>query len=78
MNTLRQLRRLILAIRYKIAVKKARKLAELFGIKYYVLYMNGKMKVVPKRTVKELIARRRFKKGTTIETIEKRALYITK
>lgn len=78
MNTLRQLRRLIFAIRYKIAVKKARKLAELFGIKYYVLYMNGKMKVVPKRTVKELIARRRFKKGTTIETIEKRALYITK
>lgn len=78
MNTLRQLRRLIFAIRYKIAVKKARKLAELFGIKYYVLYMNGKMKVVPKRTIKELIARRRFKKGTTIETIEKRALYITK
>lgn len=75
---MRKIREIIWAIRYKIAVKKANRLAELFNMKYYVLYLNGKLKVVPKQNIKALIAKRRFKKGTTIEMIEKRALYITK
>lgn len=42
------------------------------------LYMGGKLKVVPKRNICELIHRHRFRKGTTIRDIEKMALFITK
>lgn len=77
-NVIKRIKQKIFALKYKRAVKKANKFAELVGIKYYVLYMNRNIKVVPKKTIKELIARRRFKKGTTIEMIEKRALYVTK
>lgn len=65
------------AWRYKIAVRKAKELAELFGMKYYVVNLNGSLKVVPKRTVKELIRRKRFRKGVTVEDIERHALFVT-
>ena len=74
----KRIRQFIFALKYKRAVRKANKLAELFGIRYYVLYFNGSIKIVPKKTIKELIARKRFKRGTTLEMIEKNALYITK
>mgnify|MGYP000157101775 FL=1 len=35
----------------KRAIKKANKLSKLLGMKYYVIYMNGSLKVVPKRTI---------------------------
>ena len=57
---------------------RACKYAKLYGRKYYVLYMGGKLKVVPKRNICELIHRHRFRKGTTIRDIEKMALFITK
>lgn len=40
--------------------------------------MGGKLKVVPKRNICELIHHHRFRKGTTIRDIEKMALFITK
>ena len=40
----------------KRAIKKANKLSKLLGMKYYVIYMNGSLKVVPKRTIRELVA----------------------
>ncbi len=64
--------------RYKRAVRKAKKLSSLFGMTYFVILLNGKLKVVPKRTLKDLIAKRRFKRGTTIQDIEKMALYVAK
>ncbi len=74
---IRTIREIIFAWRYRRAVRKADKLARLFGCRYYVLYWGGSLKVVPKQTVKELIRRRRFKKGTTVRDIEKRALFVT-
>lgn len=65
------------AWRFKRAVRKAKELAELFGMKYYVINLGGSLKVVPKQTVKELIRRRRFRKGVTVGDIEKHALFIT-
>ncbi|MDE6113521.1 MAG: hypothetical protein K2G49_00495 [Muribaculum sp.] len=65
------------AWRYKRAVRKAKKLAALFGMKYYVINLGGSLKVVPKQTVKELIRRRRFRKGVTVADIERHALFIT-
>lgn len=72
------IKNLISALKYKRAVKKANELARLFNIRFYVIYLNKKFKVVPKQTMKDLIKRHRFRKGTTIQDIEKRVLYITK
>jgi hypothetical protein bfra3_16158 len=62
---------------YKRAVRKAKELAELFGMKYYVINLGAALKVVPKQTVKELVRRGRFRKGVTVEDIEKHALFVT-
>mgnify|MGYP000756016744 FL=1 len=61
----------------KRAIKKANRLSELLGMKYYVIYMNGSLKVVPKRTIRELVAKRRFRKGVKVADIERRAIYVT-
>lgn len=71
------IRRYYAAWRYRRAVRKARRLAALFGMKYYVINLNGSLKVVPKRTLRELIKRRRFRKGVTVEDIERHALFVT-
>ena len=77
MSFIKKIRHLIFAYKYKKSVKEANSLAKVFGVKYYVLYFKGKLKVIPKQTIKELIRQRRFKSGTTIQDIEKIALYIT-
>jgi hypothetical protein len=61
----------------KRAIKKANKLSKLLGMKYYVIYMNGSLKVVPKRTIRELVAKHRFRKGVKVADIERRAIYVT-
>ena len=68
----------IWAARYRKAVRKAKKMSSLFNMTYFVLLMDGKLKVVPKRTIKDLISRHRFRSGTTIQDIEKRALFVAK
>ncbi len=65
------------AWRYKRAVRKAKELAGLFGMKYYVISLNGSLKVVPKQTIKELIRRKRFRKGVTVQDIERAAFFVT-
>lgn len=70
------LQRILFAWRYKRAIRKAQKLADLFGLKYYVIYLNGGIKVVPKRTIKQLIHQHRFRRGVRIQDIERRALFI--
>ena len=72
------IRRIIFAWKYRHAVIKAVKLAGLTGMRYFVIYLNGSLKVVPKKTIKELVARHRFRKGVTVDDIERRALFITK
>lgn len=68
---------IILAWKFKRAVKKANKLSCLFGMKYFVISLNGELKVVPKQTIQELVRTHRFRKGVTVADIEKRALYVT-
>lgn len=75
---LEKIKRCIFAWKYKRAVREANKLAGLFGMRYYVISLNGKLKVVPKQTIKELVRRRRFRKGVTVDDIKKRALFITR
>lgn len=68
---------IILAWKFKRAIKKANKLSRLFGMKYFVISLNGELKVVPKQTIRELVRTHRFRKGVTVADIEKRALYVT-
>lgn len=72
-----RIKKYYLAWRYKRAVRKAKELAGIFGMKYYVINLNGSLKVVPKQTIKELIKRKRFRKGVTVDDIEKHALFVT-
>lgn len=65
------------AWRYRRAVRKAVRAARMTGLKHYVIYINGRLRVVPKKTMKELVARHRFKKGVTVQDIERRALFVT-
>lgn len=76
-NMIELIKRLIFAFRYKKAVKRAVKFRNLTGRKYFVIILKGKPKAVSKRTIKQLIAARRFKPGTKVQDIEKRALFIT-
>ena len=64
--------------RCKRAVRKADRLSKLFGMKYLVVYMNGSLKVVPKRTIRELVAKHRFRKGVKVADIERCAIYATR
>lgn len=77
MQLVSNIRRAIFAWRFRRAVRQAKDLASLFGMKYYVIVLNGSLKVVPKSALKELVRRRRFRKGVTLADIEKRALFIT-
>lgn len=74
---LNTIKRYYAAWQYKRAVRKAKKLADLFGMRYYVINLGGSLKVVPKQTIKELVRRKRFRKGVTLEDIERCALFIT-
>jgi hypothetical protein len=42
----------LFAWKYRRAVKRAIKLSKLYGMKFYVIYMNGRLKVVPKKTLR--------------------------
>lgn len=69
---------IINAWRYKRAIRKAVELQKLTGRKYFVLVVNGKMKVVAKKDIRTMVATRQFKKGVRVGDIEKRALFVTK
>lgn len=75
---IRLIKDLIFAFKFKRAVRKADKLSKLYGLKYLVISLGGSLKVVPKKTIRQLVATRRFRKGVKVQDIERRALYITK
>ncbi|MBQ5893560.1 MAG: hypothetical protein IIW74_00305 [Rikenellaceae bacterium] len=53
-------------------------MAQLTGLRHFVILLDGNLKVVSKRRLKQLIDTRRFIKGTKISDFERRALHITK
>lgn len=72
------IKKCIWAVRYKSAVRKAKRMARLFNMTYLVIMLNGRLKVVPKKTIKHLVATRRFKRGITVQNIERYALYVAR
>ena len=71
-------KRIIFHWQYKRAVKKEESITKNYGLKNLVIYMNGSIKVVPKRNLRALVHAHRFRKGIKVADIEKRALYVTK
>ncbi len=73
----RLIRDIIFAFRFKRAVRKADRFHHITHRKYMVLVINKKLEVLSKQEVRKFVAGGIFQKGTTVEDIESKALYIT-
>lgn len=62
----------------QLKVKKAIRLSKLENRRYIVTTFFGKPKCYSKKMLKEAVKRRKFKKGVSIQDIEKHAYFITK
>lgn len=71
------IKKLIFDIRLKAAIKRAKTNAALFNRRYMVIVFAGKPMVFSKKKLKEALKIHFFKKGTTIEQLEKMALFTT-
>lgn len=67
----------ILNYRIKRAIRLADELSKASRRKYLVLLVAGVPKVFSKQELKKMIAQRKFRKGTTIQDLEKRTILIT-
>lgn len=67
----------ILNYRIKRAIRLADELSKASRRKCLVLLVAGVPKVFSKQELKKMIAQRKFRKGTTIQDLEKRAILIT-
>lgn len=68
---------LILGYRIKRAIRLAEELSRVSKRRYLVLMVAGIPKVYSKQELKKMIAQRKFRKGTTIQDLEKKAILIT-
>ena len=77
-KTMKQfIKNLILSYRTKRAIRLAEELSKASKRRYLVLMVAGIPKVYSKQELKKMIARRKFRKGTTIQDLEKKAVLIT-
>lgn len=67
----------ILNYRIKRAIRLADELSKASRRKYLVLLVAGVPKVYSKQELKTMIRSRKFRKGTTIQDLEKKAILIT-
>ena len=68
---------MILNYRIRRAIRLAGELSEVSKRKYLVLMVAGVPKVYSKQELKRMIARLKFRTGTSIQDLEKRAILIT-
>jgi hypothetical protein len=68
---------IIFGFRFKRAVKKADRFHHITHRKYMVLVINHRLEVISKQDIRKFIANGIFRKGTTVNDIEKKALYVT-
>lgn len=67
----------ILNYRIRRAVRLADELSKASRRKYLVLLVAGVPKIYSKQELKTMIRSRKFRKGTTIQDLEKKAILIT-
>jgi len=59
-------------------VKRANRLSKLENRRYIVTNLYGRPRCIAKQDLKDAVSRRQFKKGVSIQDIEKHAYYITR
>lgn len=67
----------ILNYRIRRAIRLADELSKASRRKYLVLLVGGVPKIYSKQELKTMIRSRKFRKGTTIQDLEKKAILIT-
>lgn len=60
------------------AVRQAKKYSDLFDKKYMAVHFMGRPRAVSKQRIKQLLSMGYFKKGTTMQKLEKTAFYVSK
>jgi hypothetical protein len=73
----RLLNKLLFKFRLDRAIKEAKKWHDINGSAYLVIMWKGKPLCISKRRLKQMIATRKFVKGTTIQEIESKAFFKT-
>ena len=73
---MKQIRKFIYGIRYHYAVNKANRLAKRYGRKYVVINRRGKLVVIAKKRLTELVRQKYFRPGVTAGDLEQRALHV--
>lgn len=68
---------MILDYKIRRAIRLAGELSKVEKRKYMVLMVAGVPKIYSKQELKRWIAMRKFRRGTTIRDLEKRAILIT-
>lgn len=77
MKIIKNFKKVVFALRYKRAVKKADKNQKLFKVKYQVYIVKGKPRAICKQRLENLAKAGYFGKGRKMKDIEKLALYST-
>jgi len=67
----------IFAFRFRRAVRKADHLHHLTHRKYMVLVINKHFEVISKQDLRKFVSKGIFRKGITVQDIERKALYAT-
>ena len=73
----RLIKDIIFGFRFKRAVKKADRFHHITHRKYMVLVINKRLVVLSKQELRKFVANGIFRKGTTVQNIEQKALYVT-
>lgn len=74
---IRIIKKLIFKIKVRNAIKEAQLLSNADGKRYLVIMYKGEPRILSKQYLKGLIRMGKFKKGTTIQDIEKDAIIVT-
>jgi len=77
MNLIKKIKKWHFRRKLMKAIEKAENMYKTTRYHYLVLNFGGNLRVIARKSVKDLITRRYFKKGTTLNDIEKTALYKT-
>lgn len=77
-NAIRNIKKAWFNKRVEKLTRKAEERSSTTGYRYLVILLRGKPVLVKKQKLKEWIRDGTFRKGTTIQQLEKNALYITK
>lgn len=73
----RLIKDIIFGFRFKRTVKNADYFRRITHRKYMVIVINRRLEVVSKQDIKKFIRNGIFRRGTTIDDIERKALYVT-